>query len=72
MFNPSIFDEVCVQVTHIELGGRNIVFGLTKEVPPIEIKRKGKQKKVATVKKEEGTRRRKMLEITLGIQTQMV
>lgn len=42
MFNPSNFDEVCVQVTHTELGGRNIVFGLTKEVPPIEIKRKGK------------------------------
>ena len=53
IFNPSNFDEVCVQETHIESGGRTIVFGLTKEVPPIEIKRKGKYKKVVTMKKEE-------------------
>ena len=53
MFNPSNFDEVCVQATHIESGRRNIVFRSTKEVSPTEIKRKGKEKKVATVKKEE-------------------
>ena len=53
MFNPSNFDEVCVQTTHIELGGRNIVFKLTKEVPPTEIKRKGKEKKAVTLKQEE-------------------
>ena len=34
MFNPSNFDEVCVQATHIESYGRNIVFGSTSEVPP--------------------------------------
>ena len=53
MFNPCNFDEAYVQPTHIQLGGRNIVFGLRKEVPPIEIKRKGKYKKVVTMKKEE-------------------
>ena len=54
MFNPSKFDEVCVQATHIESGGRNIVFRSTKEVPPTERKKKGKEKKTVTVKKEEG------------------
>ena len=53
MFNPSNFDEVCVQATHIELGGGNIVFRSTKEVSPTEIKKKRKEKKVATVMKEE-------------------
>lgn len=53
MFNPSNFDEVCVQATHIESSGRSIVFGLTKEVPPTEIKRKEKEKKAAIMKKEE-------------------
>jgi hypothetical protein len=53
MFNPSNFDEVCVQETNIELGGRNIVFRSTKEVHTNEFKRKGKEKKVATMKKEE-------------------
>ena len=53
MFNPSNFDEVCVQATHIESGGRNIVFGLKMEVPSTKIKRKGKEKKVSTMRKEE-------------------
>ena len=53
MFNPSNFDEVCVQETHIEIGGRNIDFRLTSEVPPTKSKRNGKEKRVATMKKEE-------------------
>ena len=50
MLNPFNFDEVCVQATHIESSGRNIVFRSKKEVPPTE----SKKTKSATVKKEEG------------------
>ena len=43
MFNPSNFDEVC----------SSIDFRSTKEVPPTERKRNGKEKNATTVKKEE-------------------
>ena len=53
MFNPFNFDEVCIKTTHIESSGRNTVFGSTRKVPPTGIKRKGKEKRETTVKKEE-------------------
>ena len=52
MFNPYNFDNVCVQVTHIEAGGGNTSSSSKKEFVPIE--RKKKDKKKATMKKEEG------------------
>lgn len=52
MSNPSNFNEVCVQETHIEAGGRKINFSLTKKVPSTESKKKGKDKKPTTMKKE--------------------
>jgi hypothetical protein len=56
MFNPSNLDEVCVQATHIEAGARNMNFSATKEAPPTENKKRWKEKKAATVRKEEGER----------------
>jgi len=56
MFNPSNLDKLCVQATHIEAGARNMNFSATKEAPPTENKKRWKEKKVATVRKEEGER----------------
>ena len=52
MFSPSNFDEVCVQETHIEIGGGNTSSSSKKEFASFESNKKGK--KAAIVKKEEG------------------
>ena len=55
MFNPNNSDEVYVQATHIEMGGRSVPSNFQKKFSKTEdhkFKGKGKGKKIVTVKKE--------------------
>ena len=51
MFNPNNLDEVCVQSTHIEMGGRSVPSNFQKKFSKTDDK-KGKGKKTVTLKKE--------------------
>jgi hypothetical protein len=54
LLNPTDFDEVCVQVVHLESRGKDTKDGSSKEFSQQKgSKNKGKEKQVATVKKEE-------------------
>jgi hypothetical protein len=54
LLNPTNFDEVCVQVVHLESRGKDAKDGFSKEFSQQKgSKNKGKEKQVATVKKEE-------------------
>ena len=55
MFNPNNLDEVCVQATHIEMGGRSVPSNFQKKFSKTEdhkYKGKGKGKITVTVKRE--------------------
>ena len=55
MFNPTILDEVCVQVTHLEARGKNIFEEVRKKPFKGKAKEntsKGKKKKNSFVNKE--------------------
>jgi hypothetical protein len=57
LFNPTILDEVCVQATHLENRGKHVQEDPTKKpsnIPHKQFKKfKRKDKKIATVKREE-------------------
>jgi hypothetical protein len=54
LLNPTNFDEVCVQVVHIESKGKDTKYGSSKEFAQQKgSKNRGKEKHVAIVKKEE-------------------
>ena len=55
MFNPNNLDELCVQVTHIELKRKNVADNYSKKPFKIDgnkFKGKGKGKQTTTIKKE--------------------
>jgi hypothetical protein len=45
MFNPTSFNEVCVQVTHLESRGKNVNVDFVKPFKPTEGKFKGRVKR---------------------------